>query len=822
MALESAALVGGTAAIVLETVWSTGTAVAGLAPVKDWAAGLHARAAGRLALPVNHTLVRTIRTAHLTAIDKITRRHADLLLDLPKKAGNGDEAAFNETIRLFLSTRLKLLRDTTDFAAVTEAEVQHVLDEMVHPSTIEGYAEAAAENRRHAEARALAELESHAGFPAPPLYRRLFIGEAEPGWYETFGLFVNEQIKSNEAFRSIFLAAELVDLKRLIAGMDDRIAAALMRGVHRMRELEGKIDSVKVDTAATRDEVGVIRALLEQVLATLRANESERAALLEQIESLRAQQDLSAETIAGFLRDIGAKDVAPADYPATMATMAERFRALLAEAERRTNLPAALEEARLRAADAIRQGDLDAADGLLRRIELRLAEQRREQQAAYEQSCRDEAAVKGERAALARTRLRYQSAAQLYQEASELVSFDTEESWRWLMAGGDALEADGREFGENSILKKALDLYKTALIMVPREKNPPRWAKVQRKMGQALRIIGNRESANTSLEAALRAYDLSLEEISRDISPLEWATIQNHRGTALAALGSRESGSKRLEEAIAAYELALEERTFERAPRAWADTQNNLGAALGRLGGRENGIDRLRRAVEAYRSAMRVRTREDRPLAWARTQHNVGSALVKIGQRESGSDSLIEAVTTYRLALEVRTRDRLPLSWAETQSDLGLALTILGERSNDVSMLQAAVAAYRLALEERTQLRAPLYWAATQDNLGIALRALGKLESGTARLWEAVAAHRLALEERRRDRVPFLWAQTMKGIAFAEEILGERQDARQHWQSALENIMGALMEYDKAEASFYVGAATAFRDRLAARLAALP
>ncbi|OYW09476.1 MAG: hypothetical protein B7Z53_02875 [Rhodospirillales bacterium 12-71-4] len=619
--------------MVLETVWSTGTALTGLAPVKEWAAGLRARAAGRLALPVNHTLVRTIRTGHLTAIDKITRRHADLLLDLPKQAGNADEAAFN------------LLRDDTDFAAVTEAEVQHVLDEMVHPSAIEGYAEAAATNRRQAETRALAELEAHAGFPEPPLYRRLFIGEAAPGWFETFGLFVNEQIKSNEAFRSIFLAAELVDVKRLIVAMDARIAAALMRGVHRLERVETKIDAVK-------DETSLIKSMLEQVLATLRTNESERAALLEQIESLRATQRLSAETTAGFLRDIGAKDVAPSDYPATMARMAERFRDLLAEAERRTNLPAALEDARLRAAEAIRRGDLDVADSLLRRIELRLAEQRHEQQEAFQQSCRDEASLKVERAGIAMTRLRYREAATLHEDSASLLAFDTEAAWRALMAAADALYDQGREFGDNAALAEAIATYRRAAGPARRDRVPLDWAKTQNNLGNALRRLGERERGTERLEEAVAAYRLALEEHTRDRVPLDWAGTQNNLGLTFWRLGERESGTARLEEAVAAYRLALEERTRDRVPLDWATTQNNLGTALALLGARERGTARLEEAMVAYRLVLEERTRARVPFLWAQTKENLALTEDSLGEREASRERWSAALHHVEDALE--------------------------------------------------------------------------------------------------------------------------------------------------------------------------
>ncbi len=183
MAFELAAVVGGTVAAVLESLWDAGSALAGTQRARDWAAGVRERAAGRLPLHENHDLVRGIRTAHLTAIDKVARKHEGLIEDLPAREVGRDEAPFAASVRAWLDQRLRPLEQgRIDIAAVREEDVRQVLDEMVHPSAIEGYAEAAARNRRTAEAKALAEIEADAGRPAPPLFRRLFEGGEAPGW----------------------------------------------------------------------------------------------------------------------------------------------------------------------------------------------------------------------------------------------------------------------------------------------------------------------------------------------------------------------------------------------------------------------------------------------------------------------------------------------------------------------------------------------------------------------------------------------------------------------------------------------------------------
>ena len=474
MDLGLSALIGGSFGEVVKTVGGAVGAVAGTGPVKEWVGGVRTRMAGRLPLPENHDLVRGIRTAHLAAVDKVTRRHAALLDTLPGHEIGSDERPFAASVRGWLDGRLKLLTaGAVDFGAVDEAQVARVLDEMVHPSAIEGYAETARQARDRAEEAALAEIAADAGRRAPPLFERLFRGEVAPGWYETFALFVNERIKTDERFRSIFLAAELVDIKRLVAAAERAIAAALLRGAEQLDRVESTLGAVKDDTS-------VIRAMVEQLVARQGgASEAERSALLRQIEETRGAHDLTLQAIAGFFRDVGETPLAAADYPRQFAAFAERYRALLAEAERRTNLPAAFEAERGRAAEAIRAGALDEADGILRALGARLAAWRREQQEMLEQAARDEASVLAERAGIAGARLRYFDAAALQEEAAELMAFDVEAAWRHTMDGASALYNQGQELGDNAALAQAIVTFGRALALTPRERVPLDWAGTQ-------------------------------------------------------------------------------------------------------------------------------------------------------------------------------------------------------------------------------------------------------------------------------------------------------------------------------------------------------
>ena len=159
-------------------------------------------------MPENHDLQRNIRTAHLTAVDRIVHRFERSLTELPAHEIGGDDAAFAAAMRDFLDERLQILNGgALDHGTVTQTQVQEVL---------EGLAGEAGEEvlRNAAETAALAELVAHAGRSTPHRFQAMFRGP--DGWYTAYTAFINHQITTNPKFRDVFIATNLIDIKSLI------------------------------------------------------------------------------------------------------------------------------------------------------------------------------------------------------------------------------------------------------------------------------------------------------------------------------------------------------------------------------------------------------------------------------------------------------------------------------------------------------------------------------------------------------------------------------------------------------------------------------
>jgi tetratricopeptide (TPR) repeat protein len=222
----------------------------------------------------------------------------------------------------------------------------------------------------------------------------------------------------------------------------------------------------------------------------------------------------------------------------------------------------------------IDQGDLDAARAALARGRETARELR-------ENASRNEAELLADEANIDHHNLDYRAAAEKLAGAAALVAlFDHDAEWKYLIAQGNELYSHGHEFEDNQSLLQAIDIYRSALTLVPRERDPIDWAMTQNSLGNALSTLGERENGTARLEEAVAAYREALKEWSRERVPLDWAVTQNNLDNALRALGERESGAARLDEAVAAYRAAMEELSHDRLPRQWATMQKNLDDTL--------------------------------------------------------------------------------------------------------------------------------------------------------------------------------------------------------------------------------------------------
>lgn len=419
----------------------------------------------------------------------------------------------------------------------------------------------------------------------------------------------------------------------------------------------------------------VLRRLddLQQLVATMAANDAERRDLQAQVNRLRDEGHILDRAIITLLQDVGERIGDPSAYPDQLRRAGERYQELLAAAERPRNLPPEFEAVRQDAATLIREGRLDDADALLLQLDQRMAAWEAEQEAMVQQGKRDRASVRAERAKIAHTRFRYRESAALYADAASLVAFDAEYSSHLLLLQAVALNDLGLEFNDFDALVEAVDVHRQTLGIFARADRPLDWAGMHNNFGLALALIGERFRMLAYLDDAILAFDKSLEEWTPEVSPIEWAMAQVNRGltlTNLSDLQIEKEAIASLREAIASHRRAINLYESVRDPKLdllWAAAQNNLGLAQWRLGDIDGGTANLKRAVAAFRKSASIEDRKREPFRWAQVMENIARVQYLLGQRLCSKQVLEDSLACLNEALEVYHLEPVPFYQKKAQ-----------------------------------------------------------------------------------------------------------------------------------------------------------
>jgi len=298
-----------------------------------------------------------------------------------------------------------------------------------------------------------------------------------------------------------------------------------------------------------------VRALIE---AATRGADEKLAALSQRL-------GVTLGAMRTVLVTVGEADVPDEHLAEKLAEVFARYReATAAIAALRPDNPVAQEHV-MSASEAVALGDHDEARRQLqaaRAAAVGAAEQARRlaweaEAAAAKQMLQAARAVAAE-AELALATLDYPESARLFAEAAALVpTTEPDEKGTLLEQQADALQRQGNERGDNTVLRQAIAVYGRALELRARDRVPLKWAGTHNTLGNAHQILGEREAGTVRLEEAVAAYRAALQERTRERVPLDWAMTQNNLGNALRRLGEREAGTVRLEEAVAALDAGL-------------------------------------------------------------------------------------------------------------------------------------------------------------------------------------------------------------------------------------------------------------------------
>lgn len=216
----------------------------------------------------------------------------------------------------------------------------------------------------------------------------------------------------------------------------------------------------------------------------------------------------------------------------------------------------------------------------------------------------------------------------------------------------------------DSIGAAAQEAYLAALVDLPREREPMRWATAQSNLGQLAIHAAHRgtdEERKERYEEGIRRYRLALEVFQRDHFPTDWARSMDQIGVALQWLGNlvvredRTLAMERFAEAIAAQEQARAIRSMEHDPTGWANATSNIARVCYTMATHLQGEEReaaIDRSLELDRESLRVYQPETHGRDWIRANLAMSESLLLANRQELADERIDEAIRRLEAIVE--------------------------------------------------------------------------------------------------------------------------------------------------------------------------
>jgi hypothetical protein len=366
-------------------------------------------------------------------------------------------------------------------------------------------------------------------------------------------------------------AAKLPTMEAMLAG-----ASASLSRIEAAQERHGEtLESVHAHQAAANRKLDHVLALL---LDDGTFSDTDRERLRLEVERSRQTGDIGEQAMEAVLRKVigGAQPLN--DVVAELRATIDGLRGAIAQAQQPHNLQGDFEEQRKRAAELLRNGDLDGADGLFADLDEALTDAHRAGTGGTTRRAR--AAVKADRAGIAMTRHRYLEAAALYRTAAEIVAEIPAQRARYADQEIQALMRQGEEHDEVASIQAAIKRIAAEAEQISRGREPVRWAENRLNLARVALMGGMHTEDPGLLETAANAFgEAMLEEpaaaairaaalVGRAIAYREWSGVATKGGKDLIAKAITEF--EKAGEALEAKKETLEWAVFalERAT-AW-------------------------------------------------------------------------------------------------------------------------------------------------------------------------------------------------------------------------------------------------------------
>jgi tetratricopeptide (TPR) repeat protein len=251
-----------------------------------------------------------------------------------------------------------------------------------------------------------------------------------------------------------------------------------------------------------------------------------------------------------------------------------------------------------------------------------------------------------------------------------------------------------------TLLDPAREAFERELTDTYRQTSPLGWSQTQNHLGNILAAQGQQFRDEALYRKAMAAFNSALEVLSQEQTPSDWATTHCNLGTTAQVVGRQENDSKLLKQAVDAYTNALLVWTREENPENWARTMHQLGNTFHAHGLLLKGNTTLQKSAVAYKNALKVFNADDHALELAATHMNCGAALHHLAESEENADRLEEAIRSYETGLLVCMEQQLPIHLAVLgRVNIATARGALAELKKDARIADETADEFEVILE---------------------------------------------------------------------------------------------------------------------------
>lgn len=401
-----------------------------------------------------------------------------------------------------------------------------------------------------------------------------------------------------------------------------------------------------------------------------------------QLRQLERELGVTEGALRTFFSILGENNVAADMLPERLGQIAAQHLALKTQLAVGAGEAPQLVQLKKAARSALDAGRFDQADAALREIEAL-------QETALDGQLRERIQTAEQRATLAKSRLRFNEAAEQYAVA-ERYAADDEARFGYQRERARALLEQADEFDDAAAQQKAVGLLRSGLAWRNKAADPEGWSRARRDLGYALIYRGVEKTTVAEADEAVELFDQASGVQNLITNVVYLSELKHTYGQILCNIGGYRNDTKLLNKGYTVFKDAIIFLKKNGDQVGAAITEMSLSNCIASDKTPTYDFKTMINMRQFLYSATKQFDKEKLPFDWSQSIINFASMDITIARQEKLPDYYFESAMFFLKSLDVLSAQSSPRLWEEGQFGLGDALYGLNEQSLNVDRLELA------------------------------------------------------------------------------------------------------------------------------------